>query len=329
MSYREFAETVRTLIGFVPVLELFVFYVERWRRKQRVIAEHIKRIDLAVAPLSQFEWPFKFTSWVLHGVGNGRRCYVPPELQEKYERLENRPSLFPRDDDDRIRPLTPSERFTALAVVHDSLSEISDSRIGPSELGEYPQGDVHYVVAVITLSSKPDATILLRSALASVLARIENRVDPLTMNQDGELLIDVIVRLRKQWELHSTKSLATQARLIAEIDPFAVQETSAELIQQTVSIETPTAPSMGPLPANALSVLAKLTGSELPKLISILQDATFSGEQKMDALLRADNGLERLDSTQWAELLHVSPNAVRQYDVWKALRRKERAAIEE
>ena len=224
MSYRDFAQTVRTLIGFEPVRELFVSHVERWRRKQNVIADHIKRIDRAVAPLSQFEWPFKFTSWVLHGVGNGRRCKVPAELKAKYQRLENRPPLFPLSSDDRIRERTPSEQFTALAVIHDTYSERNDSRLGPSELDEAPTGERHYAFATFSLSFTADEKIRLREVLASVLARIEDQIDPITTNRDGEWLADVVVRIRKQWELQSSKSLATQARILAELAPAQTKQ---------------------------------------------------------------------------------------------------------
>lgn len=327
MSYREFGETVRTLIGFAPVRALFVFHVERWRRKRKVIAEHICQIDQLIAPLCEMPLPFHFSDWTLHGVGDGRRCKVPPEFEARYERLKNRPLLFPRDDDQRIRDRTPSELFAALAAVHDSLSGRMDFRLGPSELGESPSGERDYVFEVWRLSELGDQTGLLRNALIFVLTQIEKRIVPTTLNASGELLIDVIVRIRKQWDIQSAKSLAIQEHIAREFRPVSVEATPAAADERPddASNYLPTSA----LANDALTVLAKLAGSELQKLLAIIQDSTLSGEQKMDAMLRADNGLKRLDSPQWAELLGVSANAIRQYSVWKALRRKERAPDEQ
>lgn len=129
---------------------------------------------------------------------------------------------------------------------------------------------------------------------------------------------------------HVTKSLETIAAVLEnKVSAPSTTPMKVSSIEWPASESPPRDENLNPssqtsLPNNALSVLAKLTDSELPKLVSILHDSTLSGEQKMNALLRADNGLRRLDSAGWAELLGVTPNAVRQYGVWKALRNQER-----
>ena len=241
MSYCEYAETVRTLIHFAPVRELFVSHVERWRKKMKVIAVHVNKIDQAVAPLSQFEWPVKFTTWVLHSAGC--RCWVPAEIEEKDQRLRNRlhSHLFPLSSDDQIRELTTLEQFTALAAIHDRFSESNDPRLGPSELCEYPIGEAHYAATVWTIDQKPDQTKLLHKALVTVLARIEEAILPATVNKDGELLVDIIVRIRNQWGLQSSKSLAAQTHILIAATPttdtFIAANVEVEEIPQTVTLD--------------------------------------------------------------------------------------------
>lgn len=212
MSYRDFAQTVRALIGFEPVRELFVSHVERWRRKMKVIDAHRNRIHQSVSPLKDLKWAFKFTAWVQHDAGSNR-CFVPKELEEKYCRLGNRLRLLRLNSEDRLRERTPSEQFTTLAAVHDGFAGPNDPRLGPSELGECPRGEAHYAIEVWAINEKPDQTKTLRELLAAVLARIEQRIDPTTTNRNGELLVDVIARIRNEWELQSSKTIAMQARI--------------------------------------------------------------------------------------------------------------------
>ena len=217
MSYRDYAQTVRTMISFEPVRELFVSHVERWRRKMKVIDAHRNRIHQSVSFLKDLKWTFKFTAWVQHDAGSNR-CFVPKELEQRYERLGHRLRSLRLNNEDRIRERTPSEQFTTLAAVHDGFAGSNDPRLGPSELGECRRGEAHYAIEVWAIGETPDQEKTLRELLAAVLARIEQRIDPKTTNRNGELLVDVIARIRSDWGLQSSKTVAIQARIKSELE---------------------------------------------------------------------------------------------------------------
>lgn len=179
---------------------------------------------------------------------------------------------------------------------------------------------------------QPSSTPALNSAATdpSELPNAANYTSSTALPNAAASIGDITINPSLALPDHVTKSLETIEAVLENkasapsTMPMQSGSTEWPVSESPPYDENPNSPSQASLPNNALSVLAKLTGSELPKLVSILHDSTLSGEQKMDALLRADNGLRRFGSPEWAELLCVTPNAVRQYGVWKALKRQER-----
>ena len=59
------------------------------------------------------------------------------------------------------------------------------------------------------------------------------------------------------------------------------------------------------------------------RIIAMAQRPDLTGEQRMIEALRLDKRFEGKSSSQWADLLKVTPAAVRGYETWKALRSRD------
>lgn len=221
-SFDRYAGIVRQLIRFTEVREYFKWHVSRWRKKQSLIQENLAKAEKALKPWARRKRVP--TEWPLHRVRigkNSRLIQVPPELLQKVAKRENRRegSLLTRLTRKPVRELTPSERITLLAQIHDAC--YANHHLGPTDLRAYERGKGHYLASVAVLESdlaegrrltKSEGNRL-HDVLGFVLARIEARFVPTTKDENGELLVDVIARLRKEWELHSTHTLVAQSRM--------------------------------------------------------------------------------------------------------------------
>jgi hypothetical protein len=61
------------------------------------------------------------------------------------------------------------------------------------------------------------------------------------------------------------------------------------------------------------------------RILAIAQRKDWSGERKMEEILRLDSRFVGKDSTEWGKLLGVSPAAVRGYGLWKQLQKAKRS----
>lgn len=221
-SFVEYADTVQKLIRFAEVKEFFKWHISRWRRKKSLIQVNKAKAEEALKPWARRkktppDWPYRRV-----GIGKkSRLIQVPPELQRKVEKRETlmQGSLLTRLARKPLKDLTPSERFTLLAQIHDAC--YANHHLGPTDLRAYEIGKGHYLASVGVLESdlaegrrlkKIEATRL-HDVLAFVLARIEAKVDPTTKDDNGELLVDVVRRLRRKWGLPSSQTVAVQSQI--------------------------------------------------------------------------------------------------------------------
>ena len=217
-TFDRYADTVHQLIRFAGVREFFQWHISRWRKKKSLIQANEEKAESALKRSAKrkkvpAEWPY-------HRVGVGgsiRLVQVPPELLQKVEKRESlmEGSLLTRLTRMPFKELTPSEQFTLLAQIHDAC--YAKNHLGPTDLRAYERGKGHYLSSVGVLESdlgegrkltKIEHSRL-HDVLAFVLARIEAKVDPATNDDKDELLADVVGRLRRKWNLHSSRTVVS------------------------------------------------------------------------------------------------------------------------
>ncbi len=222
-TFDRYAGSVHQLIRFAEVRKLFEWHISRWRRKKALTQVNKVKAEDALKPSARrnkvpADWPYCRV-----GIGtNSRLIQVPPELLRKVEKrdlmqdsLRNRLSRRPFKD------FTPSERFTLLAQIHDAC--YANPQLGPTDLRAYERGKGHYLAGVMGLEDfSPEVRRLttseatrLNDILAFVLIRIEGKGDPATEDDNGELLVDVIGRLRRKWGLPSSRTVAVQSQIVS------------------------------------------------------------------------------------------------------------------
>lgn len=224
-TFDRYAGSVHQLIRFAEVRALFKWHVSRWRRKKALIHANKAKAEEALKPSARQkkvppEWPLRRV-----GIGeNSRLIQVPPELQRKVEKREalTQGSLLTRLTRKPLKDLTPSERFTLLAQIHDACH--ADHHLGPTDLRAYERGKGHYLAGVMGLeSSLPEGRRLttseatrLNDVLAFVLVRIEAKFDAAMRDDNGELLVDVVSRVRRNLNLPSTQTRLAQSKVGSE-----------------------------------------------------------------------------------------------------------------
>ncbi len=229
-SFAEYADTVQKLIRFAEVRECFKGHIGRWRRKKSLIQANKAKAEEALERWLQRKKKKSKTppDWPVRRVragANSRLVQVPPELARKVEKREAlEGNLLSRLAQTPFKEFTRSEQFAILAQIHDS--QYQKRPIGRTDLFECRPDESYYPANVAILGSKLTKgrepkqieASRLHDALAFVLARIEAKFDPELKDEKGDLLIDVIARLRQKWELHSSRTLVVQSQIVSARD---------------------------------------------------------------------------------------------------------------
>lgn len=222
-TFDRYAGSVHQLIRFAEVRKLFEWHISRWRRKKAVIdANKVKAEEALLASARRKKVPPEWTSRRV-GIGeNSQLIQVPPKLPRKVEKRGlMQTALRNRLTQRLFKDFTPTERFTLLAQIHDAYN--TSHRLGPTDPRENERGTNLYLAGVDLLQDyTPEERRLttseatrLSDVLAFVLARIEAKVDPATEDENGELLVDVITRLRTEWKLPSSRKVAVQSGIVS------------------------------------------------------------------------------------------------------------------
>lgn len=220
----EYADTVQKLLRFTEVKEYFKWHIGRWCRKKSLLhANRAKAEEDLRSCVRPEEIP---PDWRIRGVDvNGKMLRFPPELLQRVEKREALldGSLLTRLTRTPLKDLTPSERFTLLAQIHDAFYK-KVNRIVPTSFDEYEFENGPYISSVAVLENalpkdreltSVEATRL-NDVLAFVLARTEAKFDPATKDDNGERLMDVIGRLRQKWKLRLSQTIVTQSQIVLQ-----------------------------------------------------------------------------------------------------------------
>ena len=221
------AAIVKDLAEFAPIQSLFRTHITRWRKKNALIVVNLRKAEAQLTAFArrkrktknpaEKEWPLRRIYALDYSSSD--LVPVPPELNRKVQKRENRNRnhlLLALDDK---RDWTPSECFTMLAEIRDAAYQIFP--IGPTGWRGFKEdGHADYVVDVDEATKKlADGLSLveaenLATVVERVLDRIEARPDSKTKNEAGKTLQQIVERSRRKLEklmAHTHQHFASQA----------------------------------------------------------------------------------------------------------------------
>jgi hypothetical protein len=125
----------------------------------------------------------------------------------------------------------------------------------------------------------------------------------------------------------SVSRLAGTAELLADLARREDERIAALDPQPRESVPAPEEASGLDIERHVQRTVAAIGDENAVRILGIAQRSDWSGERKMEEILRLDSRFAGKDSKQWGQLLDVSPNAVRGYDRWKRLQQAKNADL--